>query len=77
MGKGKGKFIRWAARVRPNYILLEFHGWAEYQLKIMCSKINRKCNILLSVYSGIHTKAQNVMSNKQFSYTLIQSYSEL
>lgn len=76
MGKGKGKFVRWASRIRPNYILLEFYGWTHCQLKIICLKMNRKCNIFLNIHSNVHTKAQSVMSNKKYTYTLIQSYSE-
>lgn len=38
--------------------------------------MNKKCNIFLSTHSNLHLKTQNIMSNKKYSYTLVQSYSE-
>ena len=45
MGKGKGKFVRWVARVPANYIVLEFYGWHDFILEKFCKKINKKNNL--------------------------------
>jgi ribosomal protein L16/L10AE len=75
MGKGKGKFLRWTARIPLNYVILEFWGWTPYVLEHICRRLNKKNNINLWYFTNLAVRPHVVMSNHKYSHTLISRYS--
>lgn len=65
MGKGKGAFLRWVARVSPFSVFFSFFGLSFYFLK----KLLRRLNYLLKskLFLVARLKARVLWSSKQFT----------
>jgi hypothetical protein len=77
MGKGKGKFLRYAVRVPKNFMIFEFYGWQDCYLKNIASSFFHKTHLILKIFSKEILKERAVSNNRNYSYSFIKKYTLL
>ena len=60
MGKGKGSFIRYCARIKQNHILLEFSGFGINYLLKMRNVFFKKTNIPVLLYTNFFSRKHHL-----------------
>ena len=74
MGKGKGKFLRYAVCVPQNYMILEFYGWHTFYLNAIQKNFSKKIALPLGIYTKELNKERATTKNKSFSYHFIRKF---
>lgn len=76
MGKGKGKFLRYAVYIVKNSIVLEFYGWHLNSIKSVTSKFSKKITLNLDIVynTNMHILHKSCCNNYNYSYQLIKKY---
>ena len=74
MGKGKGKFLRYAVQVPQNYMVLEFYGWHMSYLNIIKNKFSRKISMPLGIFTKELNRERTTVKNRNYGYHFIRKY---
>lgn len=74
MGKGKGKFLRYAIQVPQNYMILEFYGWHTAYLKTIQHKFSKKIALPLGIFTKELNRERTTVKNRNHGYHFIRKY---
>lgn len=76
MGKGKGKFLRYAVVLPKNCAILELSGWHILLIRRISFKFSKKINVPLNIFLSktINVLYKGCTVNKNYSYQLIKKH---
>lgn len=68
MGKGKGKLVRYCARIWKNHNIFEFSGFYIHDLFFLRKILKRKVNIGVNIYTNFFFKKQFCFKEKNENF---------
>jgi hypothetical protein len=77
MGKGKGKFLRWAIRIPRNFMFFEFIGYELHNLITVRDKINKKNFLFVNVFNPDKPQRIVMPTKRKYTYLLTNYYMNL
>jgi ribosomal protein L16/L10AE len=74
MGKGKGKFVRYAIKLPQGYMILEFRRWSVYYVKAVTKKFSKRINLPLNYCARSYCRERSTFINPNYCYEFVNRY---